>query len=151
MRRAVITLVGLAILAGAAIFIARHLLKPQAEKVERSAPVLTGAYDVQLAECRILEDHELPEGVTPPAVGENIFYVSVIALYPGRENAPEAGKHYLDRINGDEDRLLRPVHASSDITDEGQFAMLVFRTPDDFEFGRLMLEEKVVLDKVILE
>ncbi len=151
MRRVVITLLGIALLAGAAIFIMRQFLKPEAEKAERKEPVLTGAYDVRLDSCHILEDHELPEGLEPPAVGDESLYLRVVALYPGRDNAPPAAQHFLDRVNGEAETYLRPVHSASEVTAEGHYIQLVFLVPPTFELARLMHEDKTVIERVALD
>ncbi len=151
MRRALITLLGIAILAGAAIFIMRQFLKPAAEKAERKEPVLTGAYDVRLDSCRVLEDHELPEGLEPPGVGDESLYLLVVALYPGRDNAPPAEQHFLGRVNGEAEGTLRPVHSSSEVAADGQYISLVFRAPPEFESARLMHEDKTLVERVTLD
>jgi len=151
MRRAMITLLGIAVLAGAAIFIMRQFLKPAAEKAERDEPVLTGAYDVRLDACHILEDHELPEGLSAPGVGDESLHLLVVALYPGRDNAPPAEQHFLERINGEAETYLRPVHSSSELTPDGQYISLVFRVLPAFEFARLKHEDKTLIERVTLD
>ena len=95
-----VTIVGLAVVGGAAILVGREFLEPARERAESKEGVLTGAYAPRLEECRVLEDSELPEGLRRPAVGESLLYVSVVALYPGAAGAPDLRTYLLDHVNG---------------------------------------------------
>ena len=88
MGKSTATLLGIAILAGAAIYIGRAYLFPAAERSERQEAVLTGKLDPRLLDVFVLQDAELPEGVPPPRVGEDDMYVQVSILYPALPEVP---------------------------------------------------------------
>lgn len=152
MNRSTATVVGITILAGGAIFVGRAMLRPATEEVERREPVLTGAMNPRLHECRMLEDTELPEGIEPPQVGEDVLYLRVAVLYPGVAEAPAAKEHVLDKVNGDPAATLAPAHAENAPADgDGAVARLTFRVDSGFRFARVSRDGKAVLEKVSLE
>jgi hypothetical protein len=150
-KRIVITIVGLAVLGGAAIFIGGEFLEPAQEQAESKESVLTGAYAPRLDECRALDDSELPEGLRPPAVGEDLLYVSVVVLYPGAAEAPDLRTYLLDHVNGVQENALIPVHTEADQGEEGMYVFLTFQTDGSFESGRLVHDAKPILEHVSLE
>ena len=151
MSRVAATVLGLAILGGGAIFISRALLSPATEEAERRTPVLTGALDPQLHEFRVLEDNELPAGLLPPKVGEDLLYLLVVVLYPGSERVPSPDEHILDRVNNHPDYSLRPAHVESVVDRDGAYLYLTIRTDSSFEFARLVRDGEVVIPKVSLQ
>jgi hypothetical protein len=152
MGRISATVLGIAILAGGAIFVSRAMLRPATEEVERREPVLTGAHDPRLYDCRVLEDTELPEGLEPPSVGEDYLWLRVVVFYPGVAEAPAPQEHVFDKVNGDPAATLRPKHAEgAPGEDGGAFVHLTFRIDREFRFARLARDGKAVLEKVSVE
>ncbi|MHC4224382.1 MAG: hypothetical protein ACYSX0_01420 [Planctomycetota bacterium] len=151
MKRFVVTIVGLAVVGGAAIFIGSKFLEPAQEKAQSKESVLTGAYAPRLDDCRALEDGELPEGLRPPAVGEDLLYVSVVVLYPGAAETPDLRTYLLDHVNGVQENALIPIHTEAEEGEEGMYVYLTFRTDGSFESGRLVHDAKPILEHVSLE
>ncbi|MGQ0613216.1 MAG: hypothetical protein ACT4PV_05705 [Planctomycetaceae bacterium] len=148
MKKGVAAVVGLAIVGMAAIVIGRHMLKPAAEKQERSRTVLTGLTEPRLARCRILEDSEVPEGVEAPRVGEAVVYLAVEILYPAAARVPEHAGMFLSRVNGASGRDLEPVHTETDSDEDGAYLYLVFKVEEEFQYAQIRREDKVVLARV---
>ena len=150
MGKAGTTILGLAVLVGAAIFVGRSYLMPGGEGGERDDSVLTGALDPRVDSVELLEDADLPEGVEPPKVGDLARYVRVTILYPGQPRAPEPEEHKLTQVNaGDFD--ADPVHGETLVEAEGARVVLIYRTSADFEWGRIELGEKVIAERFQLE
>lgn len=145
------SIIGIAILAGGAIFFGTAMLDPARERVEQAEPVLTGAYELRLQSCRILEDDELPEGVRPPEVGQDRLFVRVELLYPGRDKSPPPETHRLQRVNGLPGPVLEPVHAEAEPQEDGMLVLLTYATDSSFEFATLVRDNKVRLERVVLE
>jgi hypothetical protein len=148
-NRSVATIAGLAIVAGAAIFIGRAWLKPASERAEARKGVLSGAYDARTEYCDFLQDSELPEGLEPPDVGSDLLYLRVVVLFP--EVATINGKaedYELAHVNGDPKQTLAPVHSSIEAIDEGVLLTLTFASDASFDSARLMLDETMVVENV---
>jgi hypothetical protein len=143
--RTVGTIIGLAILAGGAIWVGRQFLEPAQEMAEADSSVLSGAYEARLEECRVLAPSELPDGLRPPKVGEAFDFVLVAVLYPEREQVPTPELHHLDRIDGLPGTNLHPVHTYTETASEGAFLEVIFRVDEVFDEARLMRGEEVVL------
>jgi hypothetical protein len=151
MGRGVGTVLGIAVVAIAAIWVAKSMLKPTQEKVERRAPVLSGEYAPRLEECRALPDTELPAGVPAPLVDEDLLYVEVIVLFPGVSVVQDVKDHRLAEINGVVKTSLSPVFSSVDVAEEGAYLVLVFKANHAFENARLVCNGQVVLERVELQ
>jgi hypothetical protein len=149
--RGTLTLLGIAAVAVAAIFIAKGMLRPAKEEVERLAPVLTGQYAPQLQECVLLEDSQLPEGLAPPKVDEDLRYVQVEILYPGVEKTPPPADHLLERVNGGGGAPLEPVWNDTDVTEDGAYVYLIYKATTSFEYARLTRRGEVVLERIDLQ
>lgn len=150
MGRVSATILGLAIVAGGAIYVSSTILKPATEEAQRREPVLTGALDAKLEECRLLEDVELPGDLKPPEVGEDRLYLLLVVLYPQRADAPEE-EHRLNRVNGHPDLSLRPEHVEAVIEPEGALVHLTFQIDSSFQFAQLVRGEELLFDKISLE
>jgi hypothetical protein len=146
--RTALTLVGIAALAVAAVFIAQRMLQPTQEKVEQGQKVLTQAYRPKLLECYVLEDAEVPAGLPRPDVSEDLLYLAVLVLYPGVDRAPP-GDHRFAAVNGGEG-TLDPADVATEADDEGTTMTLVFKVDSSFEFARLVRGEEVLFDRVAL-
>jgi len=146
-----VTILGIAVIAGAAILIGRAFLDPAQEEAESKRKVLTGAYAPRLEEMRELDDSELPGELEPPGVGEDIAYVLVVVLYPGVSLAPDPAGYEIEDVNGDPDIVLVPVHAAEEEDEEGTYVSLTFRTDRGFLHGRLVHDGKVVVEQLRLE
>lgn len=151
MRRGIITTVGLVAIGGAAIFVGRQFLQPAAEEKARREEGLTHAYSPRQHSCRVVEDHELPEELPRPPVGADWIYVAVVVLYPGMASPPPRTDYLLDRINGVPAAKATPSHSYSETAEEGVFVHLFYRVQAAFEYARLSLDGKAVLEKVTLE
>jgi len=147
-KKGVAAVAGLAIVGLAAILIGRHMLKPAAEKQERSRTVLTGLTEPRLARCHILEDSEVPEGVPKPRVGEVIEYLGVEILYPGAARVPDHSGMFLARVNGASGRDLEPLHSETDSDEDGAYLYLVFKVEEGFQYAQIRREDKVVIARV---
>ena len=151
MKGSAATIIGLALVAGAAIFVGRSFLVPHADMAEAANPVLAGAYEPQLVEMRFLEDAELPPEFETPGVDDPLRYVQIVLLYPHVVTAPDPREHILDRINGDAKSVLHPVHTSSEADEDGVYVTMVYRTTRKFDHARLTLDRKPVFGRIDLE
>ncbi|MHC4548661.1 MAG: hypothetical protein ACYTEZ_07770 [Planctomycetota bacterium] len=151
MGRFALTVLGLAIVAVAAILIAKGVLRPTQEKVQRSKSVLTGAYEAKFLECFVLEDRDLPDELAPPKVDEDLVYLRVDLLYPGVERVPSPKSHVLQTINGVPGTELRPVHTAYEVGYEGTYLYLVYRSDQSFAFAHMSREGTLLFEKVALE
>lgn len=150
MGRLALTMLGLALLAGGAIFFAKNVLTPAQENVERSEPVLTGQYQPRVEECGVLEDADLPEGIAPPGVDEDVLYVQVVVFFPGIEKVTALAELALDEVNEHVGRRLEPIHTDTEVTAEGTYVYLVFQTTTAFHSARLVRGDDVLADRVEL-
>ena len=150
MKRAVVTLLGIAALAVTAIVISHYALGPVEDAAERRQGVLTGLTKPRLIECLILEDADLPEGVPPPPVGRDVLYMSVGILYPGATKEPDQGLYKLVEINGVKENLVSAVHVSKEEADEGFYVDAVFLTDSQFDHAELWRGAATVIKKVTL-
>jgi hypothetical protein len=147
MRRTVLTLFGLAIVAGGAILVGGAFLEPEKEKRDASQDVLTGAYDARVEECVILEDNELPKGVEPPELGSSERYVRVVILFPGVPTIAGKGSDYvLQDVNGQKNLRLAPVDAEIVADEAGVFLTVVYKSDDEFQRAKLVRGEEVLAD-----
>jgi len=149
--RATLTILGLAIVAVVAVFIAKSVLKPKQEEVQRKQDVLTHAYLPSLIECTIVEDSELPQSLPRPAVDEDLLYIAVVVFYPGVDRVPEPTEHRLEKVNGVVGRVLQPVHTSYEQDEDGTYITLLYRTDNSFHYGRMVRGERPLFDRVSLE
>jgi len=145
------TTIGLAALAIGAVWVAKTMVQPTKEKVERKQAVLNSEASARVTECRILEDYELPRGLERPGVGDDTMYILVTVHYPGYPEAPELMQHHLIRVDGREGARLEPSHAVSETDEDGSYAVLTFRTTQDFTFATLRPGEKVLTGSLRLE
>jgi len=121
------------------------------DRAEANQAVLGGAYDPRPVECRMLDDGELPEGLEVPGIDDELRYVVVVLFYPHAAAAPSPIEHLLDHINGDAQEVLRPVHVSSEVEDEGIYLTLVYRTTIHFEHARMIRDRKPIVGRIDLE
>jgi len=150
-KKTVATALGLGVLAFGAIVFGRQMLKPAAEKQERSRTVLTGLTEPRLRSCRVLEDSEIPEGLDKPRVGEDLDYLGVEIHYPGAARVPDHAGLFLGLVNGREGADLPPLHRETYEDEEGAYLYLVFRVEGTFEFGQIRRDDAVVLPRVAPE
>lgn len=150
MGKAGINVLGLGAIAVAAILIAKGMLKPTQEKVERNANVLSGAYEPRIVEFRVLEDSELPEGVEAPPVGAAEFCFVLAVLYPEHASLPE-GAHRLVEVNGVIDDVLDPIHVEEATDEEGATVYLTFRSDGTFRFAHVARGDTVLVERAALE
>ena len=150
MKRAVVTLLGVSVLAVAAFFVIPYALGPAEDAAERSQGVLTGLTKPRLLECLILEDADLPAGVPPPPVGRDVLYISVGVLYPGATREPDNGDYKLVGINGVANDMAEAVHVSREEADAGFYIDAVFRINISFDHAALMRGDATVIKKVVL-
>jgi len=150
-QKGVFGILGIAVVAGAAIFIGREFLKPASERAQAQEKVLSGAYDPRIEFCSLLEDAELPEGLEPPEVGSTQRYLRVIVLFP-EVNVIKGAKHeyHLDRINGSRDDPLEPVHSDLAQDEDGVVLTLTYATDSGFENARLVHDDIVIVKRVTL-
>ncbi|MGH7163437.1 MAG: hypothetical protein ACREID_08125 [Planctomycetota bacterium] len=134
-----------------AFFIARTFLRPAADDVQRREPVLTGEYEPRLQSCRVLEDHELPAEIAPPAVGESFLYLEVVVLHPGSRLDVDPKTYVLVRVNGNPEAVLTPVHGAADTPAEGTLVHVVYRIEANFEYASLAAGDRPIIKKVVLE
>ena len=151
MKRAVVTLLGIGVLAVTAIVISHYVLGPAEDAAERRQGVLTGLTSPRLLDCLILEDADLPDGVPPPPVGRDVIYISVGVFYPGAIKEPDEGLYRLVEINGIKENTLDAVHVSKEETDEGFYVDAVFRTDSNFDQAELRRGGATVVKKVKLD
>jgi len=150
--RAALTILGLAILAVAAIFVARRMVRPAKEKVERSREVLTKAYDARLDECVVPEDADISAaGLEPPEVGADWIYLLVVVLYPGAAQVPEPDNHTLIAVDDRPGTRIEPSKVSTTTEEEGAFLELIFKVDATFDHARLVRDDSIVLRRVGLE
>jgi len=145
------TLVGIALLAGAAIYLGRAYLFPATERSERREAVLTGKLDPRLDEIVVLQDSELPAGVTPPRVGEDAMFIRITVLYPALPEVPEPKEHRLAEVNGRPGAILDPAHVETEVDQDGARVHLTFRVAPDFISGTIARGKTTVLSTVVLE
>lgn len=151
MGKSTATLVGIALLAGAAIYLGNAYLFPAAEQTERKEAVLTGNLDPQLEGVVVLQDSELPRGVTPPKVGEDAMYIRVTVLYPALPRVPDPKEHHLVDINGRPDTVREPAHFDTEVDEEGARIHMLFRVEPDFLSAAVARGKQTILDSFILE
>ena len=151
MKRALLTSLGIAVMAVAAVYLAKGFLRPAQEKVERGQAVLTGAYRPSLVECTVVADAELPRSLPPPKVDEDLLYIEVTVLYPGVERVPSPRDHRLVNVNGRRGAVLEPVHIGYEVDDEGTYLSLIYRTDNGFEGASLAHAKRVLFENVVLE
>jgi hypothetical protein len=144
-------ILGIALLAGAAIWIGRAYLNPAAEQSERNESVLTGAMDPRLQEIEVVQDADLPDGVPAPQVGEDAMYLRVSVLYPGLPDVPEPHRHKLTRVNGQPAVAQDPAHVETEVDDSGALVHLLFRVDPGFESGAIARGKKTILKSFVLE
>ncbi len=149
--RSWVTTLGLAALAIGAVWVAKTMIGPTQEKVERGQSVLNAAAAARVVECRILEDSELPEGLERPGVGGRTVYLLVAIHYPGYAAAPGLANHSLIRVNGRPDTTLQPVHTASEPDEDGATGYLTFRTTLDHSFAKLIHGDKVLAESLHVE
>lgn len=147
MGRTILTILGIAALAIVAVIFAQKMTTPAQEKVEAGKKVLTNAYEPRLEDCYVPQDAELPAGIRRPGVDEDLVYVAVVVLYPGVDQAPTPAEHRLIGVNGG-DAVLEPLRTSTEVTEEGTYLTLLFRTDHTFEFGRLAREKEILFERV---
>ena len=151
-QKGLVSILGLAVVAGAAIYIGRAFLKPASEQAQASSGVLSGAYDARVETCAILEDHELPEGLKRPDIGSSDRYVQLIVLFP--QAAKISGKkdeYHLDRINGSLSEPIGPAYCEMATEEDGIVLTLTYATNEDFVTARLVRGEEVIVKQVALE
>lgn len=151
MGRVTLTLLGIAVVAVAAILIARSMLRPAKEEVERKGNVLTGEYTPTVHECRILEDAELPDPLPPPKVADALRYVQVLVHYPGVSTAPDPQEHLLERVNGAAGPPLAPAWHESVAGEDGTDLYLIYKTTLEFEHARLSRKGTVIAERIDLQ
>jgi len=149
--RATLTILGLAIVAVAATFIAKNALRPNQEEVQRKQDVLTHAYLPSLIECTIVEDSDLPPTLPRPEVDEDLLYIAVVVFYPGVDRVPEPREHRLERVNGVAGVVLEPVHTSYEQDEDGTYITLLYRTDNSFRYGRMVRGDRPLFERVVLE
>ena len=118
--------------------------------MERSADVLSGAYEARLVECRVLEDSELPEDVPAPPVGSATFYFGLTVLYPDHAAVP-TGEHALVEINGELETRVLPVDVDTMVDEDGATVYLTFQSDGTFRYGALARDEKILVRRVALD
>jgi len=151
MKRMLFTIIGLAIVAGGALWFSSAYLKPHAEQAQAKEGVLSGAYDARLETCALLQDTELPKGIEPPDIGSDLRYLQVVVLFPEVKSIEGRGEEYvLDLINGKRTEAMTPVATGIDIEAEGLFLTLTYRTDDGFEHARLRRGKVVIVERVAL-
>jgi len=150
-RRLAATIFGVVLIAGAAVIAGKFLFPAKSDRDAKHGADLNRHYAPKLADCRFLEDTELPEGIEPPEVGAADLYLAVVVLYPGVAAPPKEGEFALDRINGHPQTRVLPVAATADADDEGATVRLVFLVRHDFQYGRITLDGKPVLEKIVLQ
>jgi hypothetical protein len=148
-RRLAATLVGVLLIAGAAVIVGKFLFPAKPAHTAKGEGILSKEYAPRLRECRFLEDTELPEGVEPPEVGAPEAYLLVVVLYPGVAAAPKSTEFALDRINGHPQTRIEPVSSAEEVDDAGAAIHLVFLARHDFQYGRVTLDGKPVLEKIV--
>jgi len=141
---------GLTILAIAAIFLAKGMLQPTQEEVERTKDVLNKDALPRLNECRELGLDELPEGLEPPGVGATHFYLSIVVFFPGYATVEGAEDYRLTEMDG-RSVALSPMHTEVATEEDGAYVSLIFRLDDPFSSARLMHGEEEILAKVVME
>jgi hypothetical protein len=140
------TILGLAVLAGVAIYVGKSYLSPAGEQAERDESVLTGALDPRIDSVELLEDSDLPEGVDAPMVGDLTRYVRVTIFYPDRPQAPAGEDHKLTRVNvGEFDS--DPVHTAASIDEDGARVIVVYRVGAAFDWGRIERDGTVIAER----
>jgi len=144
------TILGFAALVGAVFYIGQSFLDPAAERAEQEQTVLTGALDPVVEFAEMLEDADLPQGIDPPGVGDDIRYVRVSVLYPDRAKTPEASAHLLAEAERGE-FVTEPAHATGSVTEEGARVVLIYRVDSRFEWGRIEHNENTVIARFELD
>ena len=150
MKRAVVTLLGVTVLAAAAFVVIHYALGPAEDAAERRQGVLTGLTAPRLLDCLILEDADLPAGVPPPPVGRDVLYISVGVLYPSATQEPDNGSYKLVEINGVANNIVEAIHVSREEADAGFYVDAVFRTDVNFDYAHLVRGDVIVIRKVTL-
>jgi hypothetical protein len=145
------TIIALAAIAVGAIFFAKGFLAPAQEEAERNKEILNKEARPRVLECVVLEDGDLPDGITAPQVGEDVIYVLVTVFYPDFLKVPDLDKHVLDGVNGSATPQLRPVDATEESDERGAYAALVFKTNGEFAYARLIRADEVLEERVTLE
>lgn len=139
------------LIAGAAVIAGKFLFPTKHATGAKGEGILTKEYAPRLRECRFLEDTELPEGLAAPEVGAAEAYLLVVVLYPGVAAAPAATAFALDKVNGHPLTRIEPASLAADVEEEGAVVHLVFLVKHDFAYGRVTLDGKPVLEKIVLQ
>ena len=146
-----ITILAIALLAGAAIYAGRSYLNPAVEESMRNESVLTGHLDPRLDDIEVLQDSDLPDEVTPPKVGEAAMFIRVTVLYPAMPRVPDPEDHRLVRVNGDPAAGHTPAHVETDVDEDGARVYLIFRVTPGFESADVARGETTVVEALVLE
>ena len=147
MGKAGATILGFALLAGAAIIVGRSFLLPAAERSERDGTVLTGGLDPRIESVEVLEDSDLPPGVNAPKVDEDLIYIRVDIFYPERESFPAPDAHHLTGANRETWFESEPVHSVTETTEDGARAVLIYSVGTKFEWGRIAHGKLVIAER----
>lgn len=126
-------------------------LRPAGETGVQESADLTGEMEPQIVLFQILEDSEVPDGLSALKVGESDIYVMVTVFYPGLPSAPEPSAHRLTSINGDKEASADPLAVESDVDDDGARVDLYFRVAGDFEIAQLLRGKTIVAANLELE
>lgn len=152
MGKGALTIVGIAIVAVTAIFLAKFWIKPAQEDYEREQEVLTKAYEPRLEEIEVLQDIEVSDlGLEVPDVGSSTIYIRLTVLYPGAAKVPDAQDHALENVDGDPERNVPASHAETETDDDGTWLYVVFRVDESFEHARLVRGRVMLLKRFALE
>lgn len=152
MNKSVATIIGIAIVAGGAIWFSKSFLGPASERKQAEKKVLSGAYAAQLELCTFLEDSELPKGIEAPDIASDLRYVRVVVLFPEVKKIAGAPREFvLSEVNGQKSEQLTPVDAGLTVEEDGVVLTLTYLTDTGFEFARLNRGEHVIIKKVMLE
>ncbi len=148
MGRGATAILGLAVLAVCAVFLAKGLVEPKQEELERSKDVLNAEAQPRLVGCTELSDVERPKELPAPPVGADYFYLTVTVLFPGFATVEGEKEHVLVVDGGGSKKTL---HSEVEIDDDGAYLTMIFRVDGDFESGRLLRGETEVIKRVQME
>lgn len=148
--RLLTSLLGLGILIGGIFLFVRPFITKE-EPTKKEDSVLTGLQEPQLHRVAVLEDSELPEGVSLPDVDEDLMYLSVVVFYPGAARVPGVGSFRLERVNGQPRAELGAIATFPEIDDDGAYVEAVFKVGADFQYAQIFRGPSLLAKKVSLD
>ncbi|MFQ5845300.1 MAG: hypothetical protein ACE5JG_09975, partial [Planctomycetota bacterium] len=145
--RLISTAIGIAILLGGFLLIRPLLDKKGEARGSQPEEVLTGLASPRLASCRILEDDDLPDGLAPPGVDQDLLYLSVVIHYPGAARAPDLGPFTLRNINGRRHTAGLELKQLTEVDEKGAYVEAIFRVDSSFRYAEVHRGPRLIVER----